>query len=73
MASRRCEDQSPTSLSVLRRAVAAARENDVPILAQALAYSLFLAIPACALVVLGVFSLLASPSTSRSSSDAPTR
>jgi membrane protein len=48
--------------SVLRDAAAAARENDVPTLAQALAYSLFLAIPAAALVVLGVFSLLASPS-----------
>lgn len=32
-------------------------------MAQALAYSLFLAIPAVALVVLGVFSLLANPST----------
>ena len=31
-------------------------------LAQALAYSLFLAIPATALVVLGVFSLVADPS-----------
>jgi len=48
--------------AVFRDALAAARENDVPILAQALAYSLFLAIPAVALVVLGAFSLLASPS-----------
>ena len=31
-------------------------------LAQALAYSLFLAIPATALVVLGIFSLVADPS-----------
>src|SRR5262245_36815298 len=31
-------------------------------LAQALAYSLFLALPATALVVLGVFSLVADPS-----------
>jgi membrane protein len=38
-----------------------ARDDDVPMIAQALAYSLFLAIPATALVVLGVFSLVADP------------
>jgi membrane protein len=38
-----------------------ARDDDVPVIAQALAYSLFLAIPATALVVLGVFSLVADP------------
>ena len=48
---------------MLRRALSEAREDDVTTMAQALAYSLFLAIPAVALVVLGVFSLLANPST----------
>ena len=45
--------------TVLRRAVAEAIEDDVPTIAQALAYSLFLAIPASMLVVLGTFSLVA--------------
>ena len=51
---------SGTSWIVLRRAVASARRNRVTTNAQALAYSLFLAIPAALLVVLGVFSLVAS-------------
>jgi membrane protein len=45
---------------VLRGAVASARKNRITTTAQALAYSLFLAIPATLLVVLGVFSLVAS-------------
>lgn len=48
---------------VLRRALAEARADDVTTVAQALAYSLFLAIPAAMLVVLGVFSLAADAST----------
>ena len=48
---------------VLRRAVAKAREDNVTLVAQALAYSLFLAIPAAMLVALGVFSLVADAST----------
>ena len=48
---------------VLRRAVAEARADDVPMVAQALAYSLFLAIPAAALLALGIFSLVADAST----------
>jgi membrane protein len=44
---------------VLRRALTEAREDDVTTVAQALAYSLFLAIPATFLLVLGVFSLVA--------------
>ncbi len=48
---------------VLRRAVAEARDDDVPTVAQALAYSLFLAIPATMLVVLGAFSLVADADT----------
>lgn len=48
---------------VLRRAAIQARGDDVPMVAQALAYSLFLAIPATLLVVLGVFSLLADEET----------
>jgi len=47
---------------VLRIAVAAARENDIATTAQALAYSFFLAIPSLFLVVLGVFSMVASKS-----------
>jgi membrane protein len=50
-------------MTVLRRALQEARDDDVPIIAQALAYSLFLAIPATALVVLGVFSIVADPET----------
>jgi membrane protein len=48
---------------VLRRAAREARDDDVPMVAQALAFSLFLAIPAFLLVVLGVFSLVADAST----------
>jgi membrane protein len=44
---------------VLRRAVAEAREDEIGLTARALAYSLFLAIPAIFLVLLGVFSLAA--------------
>jgi membrane protein len=54
--------RAATASTVLRRAVAQSREDHVTTTAQALAYSLFLAIPAAALVVLGVFSLAASPS-----------
>ena len=43
---------------VLRRAVDEAREDRITTSAQALAYSLFLAIPATLLVLLGVFSLV---------------
>lgn len=49
------------SLTILRRAVAEAREDRITTTAQALAYSLFLAIPAAFLLVLGVFSLVATP------------
>ncbi|HEU0304479.1 MAG TPA: YihY/virulence factor BrkB family protein [Gaiellaceae bacterium] len=49
--------------TVLRRALAEARDDDVATTAQALAYSLFLAIPATLLVVLGVFSLAADATT----------
>jgi hypothetical protein len=48
---------------VLRRAAIEARDDDVPTVAQALAYSLFLAIPASMLIVLGTFSLLADEGT----------
>jgi membrane protein len=49
--------------TVIRRAVKDAQEDGVPTLAQALAYSLFLAIPASLLVVLGAFSLVADATT----------
>lgn len=54
-------DRVRTAWAVLRSAVREARDDDVPTMAQALAYALFLAIPATALVVLGVFSIFADP------------
>jgi membrane protein len=45
--------------TVLRRAADRARADGITTLAQALAYSLFLAIPAMLLVALGIFSLAA--------------
>ena len=47
--------------AVVRLAVGRAKEHRVPLIAQALAYSLFLAIPASLLVLLGVFSLVSEP------------
>jgi membrane protein len=54
-------DRVRTAWEVLRSAVREARDDDVATMAQALAYALFLAIPATALVILGVFSLVADP------------
>jgi membrane protein len=48
-------------VTTLRRAVEGAREDRITTTAQALAYSLFLAIPATFLLLLGVFSLTAAP------------
>jgi membrane protein len=50
------------SFVVAKRTIAEAREDRISMTAQALAYSLFLAIPSVLLVVLGVFSMVASPS-----------
>ena len=47
---------------VARRAVAEARRDRVTMTAQAIAYSLFLAIPASLFVLIGVFSLVADES-----------
>ena len=41
---------------MLKAAVEEARDDDVPMIAQALAYALFLAIPGILLVTLGAFS-----------------
>jgi membrane protein len=49
--------------TVLRRAAAEARDDRLTTTAQALAYSLFLAIPAAFLVLLGLFSLFADAGT----------
>ena len=57
------KEASGSTWHVLRRAVAEARDDDVPMVAQALAYSLFLAIPAAALLALGIFSLVADAGT----------
>jgi len=46
---------------VVRRSLTEAKRDGISTTAQALAYTLFLAIPSACLVVLGVFSLLASP------------
>lgn len=56
-------DHSPRAGAwlVARNAVAGARRDSITTTARALAYSLFLAIPSALLVVLGVFSLVASP------------
>jgi membrane protein len=43
--------------------VTEARDDDVPMVARALAYSLFLAIPATVLLALGIFSLVADAQT----------
>lgn len=56
-------DRLRTAWDVLRNAVTAARANDVTTVARALAYSLFLAIPAAMLIAVGLFSLLADAST----------
>jgi membrane protein len=47
---------------VARRAIAEARQDRVAMTAQAIAYSLFLAIPASLFVLIGVFSLVADES-----------
>ena len=49
------------AVTVLRRSATGAKHDGISTTAQALAYSLFLAIPSAFLVVLGVFSLVASP------------
>ena len=46
---------------IARRVISEARDDQITTIAKALAYSVFLAIPAVLLVVLGVFSLVASP------------
>jgi membrane protein len=48
--------------STARSAIDDAREDDLPMVAQALAFSLFLSIPGILLVTLGVFSLAADAS-----------
>jgi membrane protein len=58
----RVSDRLRDAWTVLRRAVAEARDDGVPTTAQALAYSLFLAIPAIFLVLLGLFSVFADES-----------
>jgi membrane protein len=63
------ETRRPSKLksgwSIVCGAAASAKENNVTMIAQALAYSFFLAIPSICLVVLGVFSLVASPADVR--------
>jgi membrane protein len=49
------------AFDVLRGAAREAGEHRLPLTAQALAFSLFLAIPSVLLVLLGVFSLVADP------------
>ena len=49
--------------AILQRAVRESLDDNVPLLASALAYSAFFAIPSVLLVVLGLFSLFADPQT----------
>lgn len=50
-------------LGIFRRAFATTRRDNIPMIASALAYSSFFAIPAVALLAVGAFSLVASPAT----------
>jgi membrane protein len=50
-------------LAVVKRAGKEAMDDNITLIAGALAYSTFLAIPSVLLVVLGLFSLFASPAT----------
>ncbi len=50
-------------LQVVKRAGKNTVDDNMPMIAQALAYSTFMAIPAVALVALGVFTLVAGPQT----------
>ena len=59
----RVREDVENAWKVLRRAVAEARDDRVTTTAQALAYSLFLAIPAAFLVLLGLFSVFADAGT----------
>src|SRR5262245_54633407 len=59
------QSQPGRAWTILREAVACSKKNNVTMIAQALAYSFFLAIPPICLVVLGVFSLVASPADVR--------
>jgi membrane protein len=55
--------------AVLRRAVKEALDDNITLIAGALAYSAFLAIPSVLLVVVGLFSLVAEPETIASTVD----
>ncbi|MGA9761687.1 MAG: YihY/virulence factor BrkB family protein [Gaiellaceae bacterium] len=50
-------------LGIFRRAFFATRRDNIPMIASALAYSSFFAIPAVALLAIGTFALFASPAT----------
>ena len=50
-------------LGIFRRAFFATRRDNIPMIASALAYSSFFAIPAVALLAIGTFALVASPVT----------
>ena len=51
------------SLGIVKRAGKATLDDNMPMIAQALAFSTFIAIPSVLLVVLGVFTLVAGPET----------
>jgi membrane protein len=61
MAERPVSEPLRGAIGILRRAVEEAREDRITMTAQALAFSLFLAIPATFLLLLGIFSLVAAP------------
>jgi membrane protein len=49
--------------AIVRRAAKEMLDDNMPMVAQALAYSTFLAIPSVMLVTLGIFTMIASPET----------
>jgi membrane protein len=71
----RLQDPDPTSLSrrdyvaAGKRAFSEALDDNVPMVASALAYSTFLALPSALLVLTGAFTLVASPSDIRTVTD----
>lgn len=58
-------ERGDSALEILKRAGKKALDDNVPMLASALAYSSFFAIPSVMLVVLGLFTLFASADTIR--------
>jgi membrane protein len=61
--SRRTDDPVIDWITIIKRAGKATLAHNLPMVAQALAYSTFMAIPSVLLVAVGLFTLIAGPST----------